>query len=172
MPWRRNVVRAVLRHHHRLGPGRLRPAGSARGSELDFLLAALAGWKHAHRYALTGDHFDAKEAERIGIVNQVVPHDDLMTTALGLAKRISQLPPDSVRMNKMITTLGLEAMGLRTALEMAGLVSVILHASTDGADLDELNRIRASEGLRASLKFRDTPFIPEPGGPRSRPREN
>lgn len=25
-----------------------------------FLLAALAGWKNAHRYALTGDHFDAR----------------------------------------------------------------------------------------------------------------
>jgi enoyl-CoA hydratase/carnithine racemase len=137
-----------------------------------FLLAALAGWKHAHRYALTGDHFDAKEAERIGIINEVVPHDELMATAVGLAKRIALLPPDSVRMNKMITTLGLEAMGLRAALDTAGLISVIIHASTDGADLDELNRIRATDGLRASLKFRDTPFIPEPGGPRSRPREN
>lgn len=137
-----------------------------------FLLAALAGWKNAHRYGLTGDHFDAKEAERIGVVNEVVPHDDLMSTAMALAKRIAQVPPDSVRMNKMITTLGLEAMGLRAALETAGLVSVIIHSSTDGADLDELNRIRAAEGLRASLKFRDTPFLPEPGGPRSRPREN
>jgi hypothetical protein len=82
------------------------------------------------------------------------------------------MPPDSVRMNKMITTLGLEAMGLRAALETAGLISVIIHASTDGADLDELNRIRATDGLRASLKFRDTPYLPEPGGPRSRPREN
>lgn len=91
---------------------------------------------------------------------------------MALAKRIAQVPPDSVRMNKMITTLGLEAMGLRAALETAGLVSVIIHSSTDGADLDELNRIRAAEGLRASLKFRDTPFLPEPGGPRSRPREN
>jgi enoyl-CoA hydratase/carnithine racemase len=134
-----------------------------------FLLAALAGWKHAHRYALTGDHFDAKEAERIGIVNEVVPHEELMGKAMALARRIAQLPPDSVRMNKMITTLGLEAMGLRAAMETAGLISVIIHASTDSADLDELNRIRATEGLRASLKYRDTPFLPEPGGPRSRP---
>jgi enoyl-CoA hydratase/carnithine racemase len=137
-----------------------------------FLLAALVGWKHAHRYALTGDHFDAKEAERIGVVNEVVPHDELMPAAIALAQRIALLPPDSVRMNKMITTLGLEAMGLRAALDTAGLISVIIHASTDGADLDELNRIRSTDGLRASLKFRDTPFIPEPGGPRSRPREN
>lgn len=137
-----------------------------------FLLAALAGWKHAHRYALTGDHFDAKEAERIGIVNEVVPHDELMKTAMALGRRIAKLPPDSVRMNKMITTLGLEAMGLRTAMETAALISVIIHSSTDAAELDELNRIRENEGLRASLKYRDAPFLPEPGGPRSRPRDD
>jgi enoyl-CoA hydratase/carnithine racemase len=136
-----------------------------------FLLAALAGWKHAHRYALTGDHFDAREAERIGIVNEVVPHEELMSRAMALAGRIAKLPPDSVRLNKMITTLGLEAMGLRAAMETAGLISVILHASTDAADLDELVRIRAADGLRASLRYRDTPFLPEPGGPRSRPKE-
>jgi len=136
-----------------------------------FLLAALAGWKNAHRYALTGDHFDAKEAERIGIVNQVVPHDQLMETATALARRIALLPPDAVRLNKLITTMGMEAMGLRVALETAGIISVIVHSSTDAPELDELHRIREKEGLVASLKFRDGPFIPEPGGPRSRPRE-
>ncbi len=136
-----------------------------------FLLAALAGWKHAHRYALTGDHFDATEAERIGIVNEVVPHEELLQRAVDLGKRIALLPPDSVRLNKLITTLGLEAMGLRTALETAGLVSVSIHAgSVDTPALDELHRVREAEGLRESLKVRDTPFLPEPGGPRSRPR--
>jgi enoyl-CoA hydratase/carnithine racemase len=136
-----------------------------------FLFTLLAGYKHANRYALTGDHFDAKEAERIGIVNQVVPHDELMPTALALAKRLAMIPPDSVRLNKMITALGLEAMGLRAALETAGVISVVIHSSTDAADLDELNQLRQKEGLVASLKLRDGPFIPEPGGPRSRPRE-
>jgi enoyl-CoA hydratase/carnithine racemase len=137
-----------------------------------FLLAALAGWKHAHRYALTGDHFDAKEAERIGIVNEVVPHDELMPTALKLAKRIALMPPDSVRINKAITTYGMEAMGLRNALDAAAMLSVIVHASTDSRDLEELNSIRKNEGMRASLQHRDGPFLPEPGGPRSKPRDS
>ncbi|MGH9919681.1 MAG: enoyl-CoA hydratase/isomerase family protein [Nitrososphaerales archaeon] len=137
-----------------------------------FLLAALVGWKNAHRYALTGDHFDAEEALRIGVVNEVVPHDQLLERARNLARRIALLPRDSVRLNKMITSLGLEAMGLRNALETAGLVSVALHSgSTDSPDLVELNRVREEQGLRASLKLRDTPFIPEPGGPRSISRD-
>ncbi|MGC8470955.1 MAG: enoyl-CoA hydratase/isomerase family protein [Acidimicrobiales bacterium] len=135
-----------------------------------FLLAALAGWKHAHRYALTGDHFDAREAERIGIVNEVVPHEELIDRAMALAQRIALLPPDSVRMNKLITTLGMEAMGLRVALETGGLLSVITQSYGDAPELDELNRVRAAEGLAASLRIRDTPFLPEPGGPRSRAR--
>jgi enoyl-CoA hydratase/carnithine racemase len=137
-----------------------------------FLLAALAGWKHAHRYALTGDHFDAAEAERIGIVNEVVPHDELMPKALALAKRIALMPPESVKLNKAITTYGMEMMGLRAALDAAAMLSVIAHASTDSPDLDELNSIRQNEGMRASLQHRDGPFLPEPGGPRSKPRDS
>lgn len=136
-----------------------------------FLFSFLVGYKNASRYALTGDHFDAKEAERIGMVNQVVPHDQLMPAAMALAQRLALVPPDSIRLNKMITVLGLEAMGLRAAMETADILSVITHSSMDAADLDELHRLRNEEGLPASLKFRDGPFIPEPGGPRSRPRE-
>src|SRR4030081_1234111 len=57
-------------------------------SASSYLLTALCGWKTANRWALTGDHFDAKEALRIGMVNEVVPHDQLMTAALKLARRI------------------------------------------------------------------------------------
>src|SRR2546421_569732 len=42
-------------------------------SNTTILFAALAGWKAAHRYALTGDHLDAAEALRLGLVNEVVP---------------------------------------------------------------------------------------------------
>jgi hypothetical protein len=92
----------------------------------------------------------------------------LITTATALAKRIARLPAASIRVNKAITTFGLEAMGLAAALNTGALLSVIVHASADSAELDELHRIRESEGLRASLVHRDAPFRPEPGGPRSR----
>src|SRR2546427_6916088 len=45
-------------------------------SNTTFLFAALAGWKAAHRYALTGDHFDAVEALRLGLVNEVVRSEE------------------------------------------------------------------------------------------------
>ena len=134
------------------------------------LLALLAGWKNAYRYSLTGDHFDAAEAFRIGIVNEIVPSEDVEERALELARRIAMVPPSSVRLNKAITAMGLEAMGVRAALRSAGLISVVIHGSGDSPEIAELRKVRDQDGMRASLRFRDDPFRPEPGGPRSRDR--
>ncbi len=130
------------------------------------LFAFLAGWKNAHRYTLTGDHFDAAEALRIGIVNEVVPADRLLERASALAQRIALVPPDSVRLNKAITTYGLEAMGLRNANNVMTFLSTIAHGSADSSDVEHLREAQERGGLRAYLEERDDPFLPEPGGPR------
>ena len=134
------------------------------------LFAALAGWKAAHRYTLTGDHFDTAEALRIGVVNEVVPADQLMDRARALARRLALVPPDAVRLNKAITTYGLEAMGLRNALNINAFLSTIVSASNDGPDIEHLEEARKTGGFRGFLQARDTPFLPEPGGPRSAPQ--
>jgi enoyl-CoA hydratase len=51
-------------------------------------LPRLAGRKRALELLLTGDWFPPQRALELGLVNQVVPHGDLMPTAIGLAKRI------------------------------------------------------------------------------------
>ena len=137
-------------------------------SNTSFLFPALVGWKEAHRYALTGDHFDAREALRIGAVNEVVPHDQLMERARAMAARLALVPTDSVRLNKRLTTYGLHAMGLRNALQTGGLLSIVAHASTDAREVADLYETQRRDGLTAFLRQRDNPFIPEPGGPRSR----
>jgi enoyl-CoA hydratase/carnithine racemase len=134
------------------------------------LFAALCGWKTAHRYTLTGDHIDAAEALRIGAVNEVVPHDELMERATALAQRLAQVPPESVRLNKAITIYGLEAMGLRNALNINAFLSTIVQASNDGPSIEHLEAARAEGGFRAFLEARDGPFTPEPFGPRSQPQ--
>ncbi len=45
----------------------------------------------------TGDVIDAREAERIGLVSQVVPHEALAETAAAVAARIAANPPLAVR---------------------------------------------------------------------------
>ncbi|MCC6223540.1 MAG: enoyl-CoA hydratase/isomerase family protein [Thermoleophilia bacterium] len=135
-----------------------------------FLLAALAGWKAANRYGLTGDHFDAAEALRLGVVNEVVAPEELLPAATALARRIARVPEASVRINKAITMLGLSAAGVETGLTLNGALNAVVH-SVYGRERQELDRVFEAEGLRAMLQARDTPFLPEPFGPRAAPRE-
>ena len=136
-------------------------------SNSSVLFAALVGWKHAHRYTLTGDHFDAQEALRIGVVNEVVPHDELVERVTALARRIALVPRDSVRLNKAITVYGLEAMGIRNALNTNAFLSTLVQASDDGPEVEAMQQAQREGGLRRFLEVRDGPFIPEPFGPRS-----
>jgi enoyl-CoA hydratase/carnithine racemase len=136
-------------------------------SSTSFLFAALAGWKVANRYALTGDHFDAHEALRIGIINEVVPHEELMPRALSLAKRIALVPEASVRLNKAVTMLGLETAGIGNALSLNAVLNALAHSS-HGPDTERLAEARKTGGFRAFLAERDGPFRPEPFGPKSK----
>jgi enoyl-CoA hydratase/carnithine racemase len=69
-------------------------------SNTTFLFAALAGWKAAHRYALTGDHFDAAEAYRLGLVNEVVPAERLAARVDELAGQLAALSPTALAATK------------------------------------------------------------------------
>jgi enoyl-CoA hydratase/carnithine racemase len=51
-------------------------------------LPRLAGRKRALELLLTGETFSAARAAELGLVNQVVPHEELMRAALDLARRI------------------------------------------------------------------------------------
>jgi len=136
-------------------------------SNTTFLFAALAGWKAAHRYGLTGDHFDAAEALRLGIVNEVVPAAELMTRARALAERIARVPEPSVRLNKAVTCYGLLAMGVGAGMLTNIPLSALAHASFND-DRGKLLDAMRTGGLRAFLDARDGSFVPEPFGPKSK----
>lgn len=56
-------------------------------------LPRLAGRKRALELLLTGDTFSAARALELGLINRVVPHDDLIPAALDLANRILRHSP-------------------------------------------------------------------------------
>jgi enoyl-CoA hydratase/carnithine racemase len=136
-------------------------------SNTTFMFAALCGWKAANRWGLTGDHFDANEALRIGMVNEVVPHDKLIETARALAKRIALVPEPSVRLNKAITMLGIQAAGLHSGLLLEGALGALAHSSHNEVR-EKLFDIQREDGTKAYLDARDGPFQPEPMGPKSK----
>ena len=55
------------------------------------------GWGNAMRWILTGDSFDAAEAHRIGLVQEVVPDGEQYARGLELAKRIAAQAPLAVQ---------------------------------------------------------------------------
>ncbi|MBE0480857.1 MAG: enoyl-CoA hydratase/isomerase family protein [Dehalococcoidia bacterium] len=65
-----------------------------------YTLPRVVGLPRACEMILTGDTIDAAEADRIGLVNRVVPHDDLMKAAKELAFKIAKNPPLAVEMAK------------------------------------------------------------------------
>jgi enoyl-CoA hydratase/carnithine racemase len=59
--------------------------------------AARSGWGDAMRWMLTGDLFDAAEALRIGLVQEVVPHGEQYERGLALARTIAAQAPLAVQ---------------------------------------------------------------------------
>lgn len=63
-------------------------------------LPRLVGMGHAMRLTLTGDMIGAEEAASIGLVDQVVPHEELRAKTLELASKIASMSPLTVRVGK------------------------------------------------------------------------
>jgi len=59
-------------------------------------MPAAFGWGNAMRYLLTGDDFDANEALRLGLVQEVVEKPRLLDRAVELAERIAEQAPLAV----------------------------------------------------------------------------
>jgi len=78
------------------------------------------GW--AMQMLLTGDWIDAEQAKQIGLVQKVVPADQLVAEATSLAERICQNGPLAVRAVKEAATRGAD-LPLRAAMVQDKLIS-------------------------------------------------
>lgn len=72
-------------------------------------LARLVGLARAKELIFTGDNISAKDAERIGLVNKVVPPERLEQEARSLALKLAEKPPIALAMAKYSINYGYEA---------------------------------------------------------------
>jgi enoyl-CoA hydratase/carnithine racemase len=74
------------------------------------VLPDIVGRHKAAELLFTCDQISAQEGYRIGLVNKVVPHDELIPASVEMAKKIAQWPPVSIKYTKraMRTTLANE----------------------------------------------------------------
>lgn len=138
------------------------------GSNTSFMWTLLAGFKNALRYGLTGDHIDAQEALRIGLVNQIVPKDKLLDECFAFVERVALVPPETVKINLHISRLGLEMMGLRKAWLLNAELSAMARLTKEEEFNRKMEDARQGGGLKTFFETRDAPFQPEPFGPRSK----
>jgi enoyl-CoA hydratase len=121
------------------------------------LMPFLLGQKKTNELLLTGDAVDATEAERIGLVNRVVPGAELEAMVAELVRKIAPTPLPVLRLTKLALTRAYEAMGLREAVAANLDLSAVLNAA-DTPEQREFDRIVAAEGLKAALVWRDARY--------------
>jgi enoyl-CoA hydratase len=110
-------------------------------------LPARAGWGDAMRWLLTGDTFDAVEAHRIGVAQEITEPGALIARAMEIAETIARQAPLGVRATIASARLA-EIEGPEAAAAALHGQARALMASED-----------ASEGLRSFLERRDGRFV-------------
>jgi enoyl-CoA hydratase len=122
------------------------------------LLPWIAGPKAAKELLLTGqDRIGAARAQQLGIVNDIVPDEEVLARAEAVARDIVASAPASVRATKRAINRSYEIMGLRSALLQALEIDILIE-SGGGPQRAEFNRIRREEGLKAAIAWRDARF--------------
>jgi len=107
------------------------------------------GLAKASELIFTGDFIDASEAERIGLLNRVVPAADLERETMELARKIAANPPIALRLAKIQMHKGL-LWDLDTALDVEAGFAPIVMTSKD-----------LQEGLAAFAEKRKAIFTGE-----------
>lgn len=105
------------------------------------------GARKAKEMLYTGDPISAADAHRLGMVNHVVPDDEVSAFALQMAEKISAQPAFGLRLAKNSVNQSLDAQGQSSALEPAFSLHSLGHANNlsrfdDMIDPAGIQRIR------------------------------
>jgi 2-(1,2-epoxy-1,2-dihydrophenyl)acetyl-CoA isomerase len=91
--------------------------GAVPDMGVTYFLAERVGMARAREFALTGDIIDARQALAMGLVNRVVPREELEDSTMALATRIAKAPPQALAMTKRNLNRA-RRWDLQTALDM------------------------------------------------------
>jgi enoyl-CoA hydratase len=125
---------------------------------VSMLLPWVVGVRAAKDLLFTGeDRVSADEALRIGLVNRVVPRDDLDGATLRLAEEIAKNEPFVIQATKRAVNRVWDVAGLRKAMAANTELDVLIETANLPAR-DEFRRITTERGLKAAIAWRDAAF--------------
>ena len=100
---------------------------------MSYHLPRIVGTSVAADWMLTGRTVTAEEADRRGLVSELVEPDRLNDRALELASAIAELSPLGVQLTKRALQVNTDATGVDAALELENRNQVLSHATDDAA---------------------------------------
>jgi len=121
-------------------------------ASVTLLMPFVVGQKRTRELLMTGDLIDASEAERIGLVNRVVPADRLAAEVDALADRLARVPSDVMAPTKLMLNRAMDAAGFAAAVEMGLDLQSFINMSETAREFDAIVR---AQGLKAALEWRD-----------------
>ena len=113
------------------------------------------GMRRAMEMMVTGDSVTGIEAAREGWANRAFPADELEEAVLEVARRITEVPPELVQLNKRVVHRQMEHMGLRNGIR-AGTELCALGTKTEA--MRQFTENIKAKGLTSALSERDKPF--------------
>jgi len=118
----------------------------------------LIGQKRARELLLTGKLIDGTEAERIGLINQVVPADQLEAETRKLAQSMTLLPRDGIAIGKACARLAYDSMGLSSAFGQGYLGhTMFTNTRYEPEEFNFLKR-RRDVGVKDAIRERDARY--------------
>ncbi len=125
---------------------------------VSMFLPWVVGVRAAKELLFTGeDRIPADEALRLGLVNRVVPRDELDAATLALAEEIAKNEPFVIQTTKRAVNRALDVAGFRQALD----ANTELDSLIETADLParaEFRSITQEQGLKKAIEWRDARF--------------
>ncbi|MGZ4148905.1 MAG: enoyl-CoA hydratase/isomerase family protein [Actinomycetota bacterium] len=125
---------------------------------VSMFLPWVVGVRKAKELLFTGeDRIPADEALRIGLVNRVVPREELDDATLALAQEIAKNEPFVVQTTKRAVNRAWDVAGFRAAMAANTELDVMIETANLPAR-DEFRRITSEQGLKAAIAWRDEKF--------------
>jgi enoyl-CoA hydratase/carnithine racemase len=122
------------------------------------VLPWLIGARSAKELILTGDDkVSADRAYQLGLVNRVVPVDQLENETMRLARDLAVIDPAVMEFTKKAINVGWEKAGFREALRTAVELGAVIE-SHHAPEREEFEKMVRTKGLRKAVEWRDRRF--------------